>query len=54
MQALHTVLYTSPKEDLWNSREHREFSCTIVPFILMTLMFDSGVILSGEMKCLSL
>ena len=26
----------------------------IISFILMTLMFDSGVILKGEIRCLSL
>ena len=56
MHILHTALYTFPicagKENLYNNQEVLQL--IIISFILMTLMFDSGVILKGEIRCLSL
>ena len=57
IQVLHTVFYTFPndgicKENLSNNQELIEVA--IIPFILMTLMFDLRVILLGEFRCLSL
>ena len=53
----HTVFQTFPndgtcKENLSNNQELIEVA--IIPFILMTLMFDLRVILLGEFRCLSL
>ena len=39
-------------ENLFNNQELIEF--VIVSFLLVTLMFDSGVILWGEIRCQSL
>ena len=39
-------------ENLFNNQELLEF--VIVSFLLVTLMFDSGVILWGEIRCQSL
>ena len=44
MQVLHTVLFTFPdtyKENLSNNQEPPDFA--IISFLLMTLIFDSGV-----------
>ena len=55
MHILYTVLYTFP-----NGLARRIFSIIqglqliVISFILMTLMFDSGVILKGEIRCQSL
>ena len=53
MYILHTVLYTFPpyvgKENLINNLE--VLQSIVISFILMTLMFDSGVILWGEIRC---
>ena len=40
------------KENLFNNQEVLQL--TIISFILMTSMFDSGVILKGEIRCWSL
>ena len=37
------------KENLFNNQEVPQF--IIIAFILMTLMFDSGEILKGEIRC---
>ena len=37
------------KENLFNNQEVLQL--IIISFILMTLIFDSGVILKGENKC---
>ena len=56
MHILHTVLCTFPdvlaKENLFNNQEVLQL--IIISFILMTLMFNSGVILKGEIRCWSL
>ena len=55
MHILHTILYISKgadEENLFNNQEFHEL--VIISFILMTLMFDSGVIFYGEIRCLSL
>ena len=52
MHILHTVLYTSlcaGRENLFNNREVLQF--IIIAFILITLMFNSGVILKGGIRC---
>ena len=54
MHILHTILYISKgadEENLFNNQEFHEL--VIISFILMTLMFESGVILY-EIRCLSL
>ena len=35
-------------------KQSRDSSVIIISFILITLMFDSGVILKGEIRCWSL
>ena len=55
MQILHTILYTFPMvlhEDFFNNQVPHGF--VIISFILLTLLFDSGVILLGESRFLSL
>ena len=55
MHILHTVLYTSlcaGRENLFNNQEVIQF--IIIAFILITLMFNSGVILKGGIRCKSL
>ena len=37
------------RENLFNNQEALQF--IIIAFILVTLMFDSGVILKGEIRC---
>ena len=39
----------SDKENLFNNQ--KPLSLMIISFILMTLMFDLGVMLSGEIRC---
>ena len=52
---LHTVLYTFPKVDKENLFKNQEpYELLIISLILVTLMFDSGVILYGETKSWSL
>ena len=49
----HTVLYTFPKcaskENLFNNQ--KVLQLFIISFILVNLMFDSGMILKGEIRC---
>ena len=46
MYILHTVLYTFPKVDKENLFKNQEpYELLIISLILVTLMFDSGVIL---------
>ena len=40
------------KENLFNNQELRDF--VFISFFLLILMFDSGVILLGEVQCLSI
>ena len=51
MHILHTVLYTFPSILAGRicSTIKRFFSLIIISFIILTLMFDSGVILKGEL-----
>ena len=53
MHFLHTVLYTFPKgltgRIYLKNREHIQLA--IISFILVTLMFHSGVILKGGILC---
>ena len=52
MNILLTVLYTllgADMENLFNNQELLYF--VIISYILLTLMFDSGVILWGEIRC---
>ena len=49
MHILHTVLSCADRENLFNNQEVLQF--IIIAFILITLMFDSGVILKGEIRC---
>ena len=44
------IFYNTYKENLSNTWELLEFA--IISFILMTLMFDSGGMLLGEIGCL--
>ena len=46
MHILHTVLSCADRENLFNNQEVLQF--IIIAFILITLMFDLGVILKGE------
>ena len=52
IQISHTVLYTFPKyagkENLFNNQ--KVLQLIIISFILMTLMFDSGMILKGKIR----
>ena len=43
--------YGAGKENLFNHQEL--FQLVIISYTFMTLMFDSGVILLGEIRCLS-
>ena len=57
MHILHTGLFTlfskcACKENLFSNQEVLQL--IIISFILMTLMFDSWVILKGEIRCWSL
>ena len=53
MNILQTALYTFPtQENLSNNQEFLE--TVIISSILSALKFDSGVILLGEIRCLSL
>ena len=47
-----TVNLTESKENLYNNQQLLQL--VIISFIFVTLMFDSGVILLGEIRCLSL
>ena len=50
--SLYCSQYTSlcaGRENLFNNQEVLQF--IIIAFILITLMFDSGVILKGEIRC---
>ena len=54
MHILHTVLYTFPKgladeESLFT--DQKLLLLVIISFILMTLMFDSALMLYGEIRC---
>ena len=52
MHILHTVLYTSScagRENLFDNQEVLQL--ITISFILITLMFDLGVILKGEIRC---
>ena len=54
MHILHTVLYTFPKvltdeESLFT--DQKLLLLVIISFILMTLMFDSSLMLYGEIRC---
>ena len=56
MHILQTVLYRFPKVMtrricLTIKRRKELLQLVIIPFILMTLMFDSGVTLRGEIRC---
>ena len=55
MHILHTVLYISwavNKENLFKNQEL--YKLLVISLILVTLMFDSGVILKGEIWSWSL
>ena len=52
MQILHTVLYTFPEVCVFKNQEL--YKLVIISLILVTLMFDSGVILWGEIRSWSL
>ena len=56
MQILHTVLYTFPevltRRNVFKNQEL--YKLVIISLILVTLMFDSGVILLREIRCWSL
>ena len=57
MHILHTVLYTFPEvltKRIYVIINSNFIQMVIISFILMTVMFDSGVILLGENKCWSL
>ena len=47
-----TVDLIKGKENLFNNQELLQL--VIISFISVTLLFDSGVILLGEIRCLSL
>ena len=53
MHILHTVLYTFSyvlaRRIFFNNQEVLQL--IIISFILVTLMFDSGAILKGEIRC---
>ena len=52
MHILHTVLYTSlcaGRENLFDNQEVLQL--ITISFILITLLFDLGVILKGEIRC---
>ena len=53
MHILHTVLYTFSnvllRRIFFNNQEVLQL--IIISFIPMTLMFDSGAILKGEIRC---
>ena len=52
MHILHTVLYTSSCAGRKNLFDNQEVLQLItISFILITLMFDLGVILKGEIRC---
>ena len=56
MHNLHTVLYTFPevlrRRNVFKNQEL--YKLVIIFLIIVTLMFDSGVILLGEIRCWSL
>ena len=56
MQILHTVLYTFPEVLTRGTvfKNQELYKLVIISLILVTLMFDSGVILLGEIRCWSL
>ena len=57
MQVLHTVLYAFPKmltKRICHTYNQGHLGFTIIFFILITFMFDSGVIMLGEIRCQSL
>ena len=49
LTVLNTFLLCAGRENLFNNQEVLKF--VIIAFILITLMFDSGVILKGEIRC---
>ena len=54
MHILHSVLYTfanvlARRSNLFKNQEVLQL--IIIFFILMTIMFDSGMILKGEIRC---
>ena len=51
MHILHpqNIPLCAGRENLFNNQEVLQF--IIIAFILITLMFDSGVILKGEIRC---
>ena len=54
MQVLHTVLYAFPKmltRRICHTYNQGHLGFTIIFFILITFMFDSGVIMLGEIRC---
>ena len=52
MHILHNVLCTFPKENLLSNQELHWL--VIIFFLLVTLMCELGVMLSGEIRCLLL
>ena len=57
MQVLHTVLYAFLKmltRRICHTYNQGRLGFTIISFILITFMFDSGVIMLGEIRCQSL
>ena len=57
MQVLHTFLYAFPKmltRRICHTHNQGRLGFTIISFILITFMFDSGVIMLGEIRCQSL
>ena len=57
MQVLHTVLYAFPKmltRRICHTYNQGHLGFTIISFILITFMFDSGMIMLGEIRCQSL
>ena len=56
MQVLHTVLYAFLKmltRRICHTYNQGRLGFTIISFILITFMFDSGVIMLGEIRCQS-
>ena len=57
MQVLHTFLYAFPKmltRRICHTYNQGRLGFAIIFFILITFMFDSGVIMLGEIRCQSL
>ena len=56
-QILHTFLYAFPKmltRRIYHTHNQGHLGFAIISFILITFMFDSGVIMLGEIRCQSL